>query len=104
MLKGDRQVAYDLTGGAALDYVEVASTLSVTLGRPVTYTNPSPWRFVRVSRARGVKTTFALFMLAEYTVARLGLAARVTGDVRRVLGREPITLRKFAEDHRETWL
>lgn len=104
LLKGDRQVTYDLTGGAALDYVEVASTLSVTLGRPVTYTNPSPWRFVRVSRARGVKTTFALFMLAEYTVARLGLAARVTGDVRRVLGREPITLRKFAEDHRETWL
>ena len=104
LLEGDRQVAYDLTGGAALDYAEVASTLSVTLGKPVTYTNPSPWHFVQVSRARGIKTSFALFMLAEYTVARLGLAARVTGDVRRVLGREPITLRKFAEDHREKWL
>jgi len=101
LLEGPRQVAYNLTGGAALDYAEVASTLSVTLGRKITYTNPSPWRFVRVSRSRGVNTAFALFMLAEYTVARLGLAARVTGDVRRVLGHEPITLRKFAEDHRE---
>jgi len=104
LLEGHRQVAYALTGGAALDYAEVARILSVTLGRRVTYTNPSPWRFIQVSRARGVKTAFALFMLAEYTVARFGLAARVTDDTRRILGREPITLRQFAEDHRETWL
>jgi len=104
LLEGHRQVAYDVTGGTALDYLEIASMLSVTLGTKVTYTNPSPWRFVQVSRSRGIKVAFALFMLAEYTVARFGLAARVTEDVRRILGRKPITFRQFAEDYRSTWL
>jgi len=103
LLERRRQVAYDLTGGTALDYDAVASILSVTLGRKIAYTRPSPWRFVRVSRSRGVHTAFAVFMLAEYTVARLGLAARVSDDVQCVLGRAPITFRRFAEDHRDTW-
>ena len=53
---------------------------------------------------RGVALAFALFMLAEYTVARLGLAGRVTADVQEVLGRAPISLRRFAEDHRAVWM
>lgn len=103
LLEGHRRVAYDLTGARALDYDDVASVLSVTLGRAIRYRNPSAWRFVQVSRSRGVALSFALFMLAEYTVARLGLAGRLSGDVRRVLDREPISLRRFAEDHRAVW-
>lgn len=38
---------------------------------------------------------------AIYTTARLGLAAGLTDDVRRVLGRDPISFAEFA--HRESW-
>ncbi len=103
LLDGHRNVAHNLTGGEALTYDEVAGVFSVTLGRRITYTNPSPWRFVRESRARGVKTSFALFMLAEYTAAKFGLAGEVTPDVQTLLGRPPIRLRRFAEDFREVW-
>lgn len=104
LLEGHARRAYDLTGPAALNYAEVASIFSVTLGRQIVYRDPSPWQFVRVTRARGTPLAFTLFMLAEYTVARLGLAGRLTQDVQRVLGRPPHSLRQFAEDHRATWL
>ena len=101
--EGHSSRAYDLTGALALDYEQVADALSVTLGRQIRYTNPSPLKFVRVSLERGVAVGFALFMLAEYTLARVGLAGRVTRTVQEVLGRAPISLRRFAEDHRAVW-
>ena len=104
LLHGTRNVAYDLTGPEALDYDDVASIFSVVLGRRVVYTRPSPLKFVRVTRQRGTPTTFVLFMLAEYTVARLGLAGRVTQDVPEVLARPATRLRQFAEDFRQVWL
>lgn len=104
LLDGRAGCAYDLTGEVALSYFEAAEVFSVTLGRRITYTNPSPLRFVRTTVARGTRLSFALFMLAEYTVARLGLAGRVTDTVRGVLGRPATSLRQFAEAYRETWL
>ena len=59
---------------------------------------------MRVSRQRGTPLSFALFMLAEYTVARLGLAGRVTQDIPALLGRPAGSLRQFAEAFREVWL
>ena len=102
--EGHRNRAYDLTGALALNYEQVADALSVTLGRQIRYSNPSALKFVRVSRGRGVALPFALFMLVEYTVAKLGLAGRVSADVQEVLGRAPISLRRFAEDHRAVWM
>ena len=98
------RAAYDLTGEEALDYDDVAASLSVALGRRILYTRPSALEFLRVSRGRGVAIPFVLFMLAEYTVARLGLAGRLSGDLAGLLGRSPIRVRQFAEDYREVWL
>jgi len=38
-------------------------------------------------------------MSGIYTTARLGLAGRVTDDVRAVLDRDPVDFRTFVEDH-----
>lgn len=46
---------------------------------------------------------FLLVMVGIYTTARLGLAGRVTGKVRRLLGREPIPLRQFVQDYKKIW-
>lgn len=104
LMEGHRNHAYNLTGGAALTYAEAADIFSVTLGQRIRYVNPSPIRFVRVAHGRGAAWRFALFMLAEYTVAKLGLAGEVTSTVAEVLARPPISLRRFAEDFRDVWL
>ncbi|WP_424952746.1 SDR family oxidoreductase [Deinococcus sp.] len=104
LMHGTRNTAYDLTGPVALDYDEVASIFSVTLGRRVRYTRPSALKFVRLTRRRGTPTPLALFMLVEYTVARLGLAGQVTHDIPALLGRPAGSLRQFAEDFRQVWM
>ncbi len=95
--------AYELTGREALDYAHVAAVLSDVLGRRVLYTDPSPLAFWRHARSAGHPVPYVLVMLALYSVARFGLAARVTPDLERLLGRPPIDVRTFAEDHAEVW-
>lgn len=102
--RGHARQAYDLTGDVALNYDEVAAILSVTLGRRIHYADPAPLTFLRTAAARGVTPGFALFMLAEYTVAKLGRAGRTAPDLGRVLGRPATTFRQFAEDHRDHWV
>ena len=96
--------AYPLTGGEALDYDQVARAFTEVLDRPVRYANPSPLAFVRRMRARGLPLGFILLMLALYTTARLGLAATVTDDTTRLLGRPPIALHRYVADYRQSWL
>jgi uncharacterized protein YbjT (DUF2867 family) len=93
--------ALDLTGPAALDFHEVAAVFSEVLGRDVTYADPSRREFARRMYRRGHPASFVAFMLAEYEVARWGLASRTTGAVERVLGRSPRSLRTFVADYRD---
>lgn len=101
--EGHARVAYDLTGPAAPDYFEVAALLSDELGQTIRHADPSALEFVRLSVRRGVALSFALFMLAEYTVARLGRAGRVTRTVEEVLGRPASDLRAFVRRERDAW-
>lgn len=101
--EGHESRAYELTGREALGYAEVAGVLGEVLGRTVVYADPSPLAFWRRSRAAGAPAGFVAVMLGLYTAARLGLAARVTPELEQLLGRPPITLRRFAEDHAAVW-
>jgi hypothetical protein len=38
-----------------------------------------------------------------YTVARLGLAAEITPDLERLIGRPPTAFRTFVRDYAPTW-
>jgi uncharacterized protein YbjT (DUF2867 family) len=98
---GHANRAYDVTGPAALDYEDVAGVFADVLDRPITYPNPSYLRFARRMRARGHPLPFVILMLGIYTIARAGLAGRVSDDVARVLDRPPRSLREFVEDYRE---
>ena len=100
---GHTNRAYSLTGSEALDYYQVAAVLSEVLGRPIIYRKPSLLRFIRRQRACGTAWPFVLVMSGIYTTARLSLAARLTDETTRLLGRAPITLRRYAEDYRDCW-
>ena len=96
---GHANRAYDLTGPEALDYQEVATIFSDVLGRPVAYPQPSLLAFAKRMHRRGHPFGFIALMCGIYTTARLGLAARVTEDSQRLLGRPPRGMRAFIEDH-----
>ena len=90
----------DLTGAEALTYSEVAAVFSEVLGRRITYSNPAPPKFGLEMQKRGMKPEFVNVMILIYNTNRFGLAARVTNDVERILGRKPLTVGDFVQDFR----
>jgi uncharacterized protein YbjT (DUF2867 family) len=96
--------AYELTGSEALDYYQVANLFTQALGRKVEYTRPTIFKFYREMNKRGVQGGFTLVMIALYTVASLGMAAKITTEVETLLGRKPITFRQFIEDNKTCWI
>jgi len=100
---GHENQAYDLTGSEALDYYQVAELFSEKLGRKITYTNPSLLVFfIRLVR-QGTKVIFAVIQTWLYNNTRKGMADTVTGEVKRLLGRDPTTLKQYIEDYKSSW-
>ena len=88
----------DLTGAEALSYADVAAIFSRVLGRTISYSDPPPLKFGLEMQRRGIKPEFVNIMILIYNTNRFGLAARVTTDVKRILGREPLGVKEFVTD------
>ncbi|MEP0549150.1 MAG: SDR family oxidoreductase [Rhodothermales bacterium] len=100
---GPAQRALDLTGPTAIDHFEVAHVLSDVLGRRIDYARPGALAFAWRKLGEGEPLPFVLVMTGIYTVARLGLAARVTDDLAALLGRPATSFATFAADYRAAW-
>ena len=94
---------YNLTGPQALDHTEVAAIISEVSGRTVTYQPLSEEQMLEGARASGLPEAAVQYMGVLYGVVRAGLTAAVTGDVRRVLDREPATFHDFASQNAARW-
>lgn len=96
--------AWTTTGPQALTYFDVAASLSEMLGRPIRYSRPGILRYARhAHRSLGMPWAMVAVTTAIYTVARLGKAGGLTGDVLAVTGHEPLTFRAWAERTQVAW-
>ena len=96
--------AYWLTGGEALSFAEVAALLEEELSRSIRYVPASALGYVRYLRKRhrlGWMQT--IVQTALHLGLRRGDAEGCSGDVERLLGRPPRTMREFIEDHHDAW-
>ena len=66
--------------------------------------NPSIFKFAWRMYKRGLKKELIAVMLGIYTTARLGLAAKVTPDVRHLLQRSPISMEEFVRSYQASWM
>lgn len=98
---GHENTSYDVTGPEAPTYHEVAALFTDELGREITYPEPGALAFLWRMRRYGHSLGFAVLMVGIYTTARVGLAARVSDDTARVLGREPRPVREYVADYRD---
>ncbi|GAB3968489.1 SDR family oxidoreductase [Spirosoma terrae] len=95
---------YELTGGEALTYTDIAKTLTTILGRPIQYRNPSVLRFIwQKWRVEHRPLNYVLIISALYSSVRLGKAAETSSDIEHLLARPPIPFRQFAADYCEVW-
>lgn len=90
---------YTVTGPEALNYSQVAAKLSALLGTPVKYVALTQDQLKQSMQGMGMPPwqVEALAHLQAYYTD--GPGAKVTGDVRAVLGREPIRFDQFLLDY-----
>jgi uncharacterized protein YbjT (DUF2867 family) len=101
---GHRGRAWTVTGPEALGYAQVAALLTEVLGRPIGYRPCGVLAYLRHARRElGMSPGMALVTAGIYTTARLGLAAGLTDDVRRVTGRVPVTVRETLQREAAAW-
>lgn len=103
LLEGHKNIAYNLTGPAAMTFSEIARVFSEVLGRKITYSNPGGLRFWRRMRQRGVPGGLAAFMMIEYLMTRLGKSDVLTDEVKKQLGRPATPLKRFVADYADCW-
>jgi len=94
----------DLTGPEALDHAEVAAIISDVSGRTVSFHPLTEEQMVAGARAAGIPESAIGYMTVLYGVVRAGFAAAVTRDVEQVLGRPPISFRRFAQKNTAAWM
>lgn len=95
-----RDRAYTVTGAEALSYGEVAGIMTAVLGRPIRYTQPGLLAYALRSRRLGLPPAMVAVTAVVYTTARLGLAARLSNDTGRILGRSPTSVAEFVSRER----
>lgn len=96
---GHEGKAYELTGPAAIGYAEVAAILTRVLGRTITYVPITDEEYKRGAVAAGTPESYADALVNLNQLYREGRFARVSPDVRTLLGREPGTFEQFALGH-----
>lgn len=99
-----KNISITLTGKEAIDYYEVSKTLSEVLERKIEYKNPSLLRFRKERIKRGTPKEFANVMTLLYLMTKLGTAKDITYDLEKLIGREPISFKRYVMDHKDYWI
>jgi uncharacterized protein YbjT (DUF2867 family) len=99
---GHHGKGYALTGPRLHSRHDVAAAISEVIGRKVTYLPISDAQF-REAVGKFMPPSYIELLSALYGVVRAGHLAVKTDVVKQLLGREPIGLTQFAQDHQSVW-
>jgi uncharacterized protein YbjT (DUF2867 family) len=95
---GHEGAIYTLSGPEALSYDEMAEELSNVIGRTIRHVSLPAADLKGAMLAEGMPEAIADRMLDLERYFREGLASVVTGDVKRVTGRDPGRFREYARE------
>jgi uncharacterized protein YbjT (DUF2867 family) len=101
---GHHGKAYALTGSKAHDRNEVAKAISDATGNNVVYQSLTDEEFRARANAEQWPVPVMEIMSWLYGGVREGWTQDTTDTVKQLLGREPMSLEQYANDHKEDWL
>lgn len=96
---GHENQAYALSGPEGLTYADVASQLTSASGREVRYVDVTDADVKGGMVGAGMPEAYVDAYVDLLRYYRTGAGANVTNDVRRLLGREPISFAQYAKDN-----
>ena len=86
-----------LTGSESMDLHEAAAVFSTVLGREITHLEPDDATYRKEMGKRGFSTEYIDAMIAVFGKIKKGEVAQTSDTIDRLLGRKPITLKKYIE-------
>ena len=95
--------AYNITGGEALSYYEVAGILSREVGKKISYVNISDEQGRKGMKEAGSDEWTINSMIELFGIIRAGYAATISQTVEQVTGNRPISFTQFANDYAESF-
>jgi uncharacterized protein YbjT (DUF2867 family) len=95
--------SYELTGGQAITYGQVADVLAGVLDRAILYQSPTEQQVRSLLSFHSWQADDMDHILGLFEDVRMGKAAAVSPTLGTLLGREPTTFEQFARDHAEAW-
>ncbi|WP_394122053.1 SDR family oxidoreductase [Planococcus donghaensis] len=98
-----RNKAYTVTGGEALDFLEVANKMTNVLGKSISYSNPSTKEFKEHMLSQGIDKAFINVVIGIHFPTKFGLAKGITTDYQQLTGLNPTTIEKYIHDYRNAW-
>lgn len=94
---------YTLTGADAIDNVTATRLIGEVLGRTVNYVAVADEAAISSMQQMGMSEWSIGQMMSLNRTISAGHAAATTDTVRQLLGREPITFARFADDYCQSW-
>jgi NAD(P)H dehydrogenase (quinone) len=100
---GHAGATYGMTGPESLTLYEAAELVGQAAGQPVTYV-PETLEEARASRAPSGAPDWEIEgWVTSYAAIAAGELEPVSGDVRRLTGRQPISLAEFLRDNPDSY-
>ncbi len=96
---GHEKAEYVLTGSEAIDHHRVAELLSEAAGRPIKYVAISEQDAIAGMKQAGMPENGIEALTVLMGFVRAGYTAVTTEDVKKVLGRAPISFAQYAQDY-----
>ncbi len=102
---GDKFVnaTLNLTGSEALNFNEVSEIMTKVLGEEIKYSNPKGKVFAKVMTSYGFPKEIIKVMKMIYLIVKLGKAGDLHDDTEKLLGRKPIKMEQYVQDHIACW-
>jgi NAD(P)H dehydrogenase (quinone) len=97
---GHDGATYDLTGPEAFTLAEAAETITRVTGRPIAFHDETLEEAFASRAGSGAPAWMVEAWVTTYPAIAAGELARVSGDVRRLTGREPATLEAVLREQR----
>ncbi|UOF02464.1 SDR family oxidoreductase [Bdellovibrio reynosensis] len=96
--------AFDITGPEALNHDEVAALISEATGKKIVYSEIQPAELKKAFFVAGMPEDYSDFLLMILGFLKEGYNAGITDGVKRILGREPRTMKNYAKEYRSSWV
>jgi uncharacterized protein YbjT (DUF2867 family) len=92
---------YELTGPEAFSLAEAAELMSRATGKAIRYQDETDEEAFASRAVFGAPEFEVRGWVSSYWAIREGSLERVSGDVRKLTGRDPVSLAEYVRDHPE---